>query len=48
MYYGICDIWNKTTIEIDKQFIRMIAEHLPCKKNDPEPSTIEEVMPRSN
>jgi len=35
MYYGTGDIWDMTTIEIDEQFICIIAEHLSCKKDDP-------------
>jgi len=48
IYCDTSDIWNITTIKIDEQFICMSAEHLFCEKDDPESSTIEEAMRRSN
>ncbi len=48
MYCGTSDVWNRANIAIDDSFICMIVEHLSCKKDDPEPNTIEETMHRSD
>jgi len=46
MYYDTDDIWDRTTTKIDESFICIIAKTLSYKKDNYEPSTIEQVMCR--
>jgi len=46
MYCGSGNIWNPSSIDIDKSFISIVVENLSYEKNDPELRTIEDAMHR--
>ena len=48
LYCNTGEILNRSNIDIDDKFICMIVETISCEKDDPEPTTIDEAMCRSD